>query len=297
MGLVMTSLTVAGLAAGAAFGGAVVLLAAVIAGWRPQRSPIRRIRAWCAGATGRRMGCSVGAALVVAVLSRWPVAAVAAGAAVWAWPALFGAGRHSARQIERLEALVTWTESLRDTIAGAVSLEQAIPRSIDAAAPAIREPLQRLVALVGHRVPLPLALARFARELHDPTAEQVVASLLLNARLHGPGLASNLTELAATAREELEMRRRIEESRKALRRSVRVVVGVIAVFVAAVSVFSRQFVAPYGTAAGQLVLTGIITAFTLGLLMIRRAATIAEPERFLADEEQLASIGLGGDER
>ena len=27
----------------------------------------------------------------------------------------------------RLEALATWTESLRDTIAGAVGLEQAIP--------------------------------------------------------------------------------------------------------------------------------------------------------------------------
>ena len=173
----MTLLTLAGLAVGAAFGGAVVLLAAVIMGWQPKRGPIQRIRGWWDRPSGRRMAYSIGAAVVVAVVTRWPVAAVAAGAAVFAWPALFGAGRDSARQIEKIEALVTWTESLRDTIQGAVSLEQAIPRSIDAAAPAIREPLQRMVALVQHRVPLPLALARFGKELADPTAEQVVASL------------------------------------------------------------------------------------------------------------------------
>lgn len=290
-----------GLAAGAGLGAALVLLAAVGTGWQPQRGPLDRVRdlarGWWASATGRRLVYSLAVVVVVAVLSRWPVAAAAAGAGVWVWPALVGGGRDGARQIEKLEALVTWTESLRDTISGAVSLEQAIPRSVDAAAPAIREPLHRLVALVQHRVPLPLALARFGTELDDPTADQVVASLLLNARLHGPGLASTLTELAATAREELEMRRRIEESRKALRRGVRVVVGVIAVFATAVSIFARQFVAPYGTVAGQMWLIGIITVFTFGLWWIRKAATIPTPARFLADEDQLARVGLGGEVR
>ena len=41
----------------------------------------------------------------------------------------------------RLEALASWTESLRDTIAGAVGLEQAIPASYNAAAPILKPPL------------------------------------------------------------------------------------------------------------------------------------------------------------
>jgi len=294
MELDMSLLLVIGLAAGALLGAALVVLVAAARGWQPKRGPMRRAQDLWASANGRRGGYAVAAGLAVAVVSRWPVAAVAAALAVWMWPALFGGARDGARQIERLEALATWTESLRDTIQGAVSLEQAIPRSVTSAAAVIAGPLQRLVGLVQSRVPLPQALARFGEEFADPTADLVVASLILNARLHGPGLAETLTQLAATTREELEMRRRIEESRKALRRGIRVIIGVIAVLVSAITVFSRQFVAPYGTAAGQVVLIFIIAIFTVGLMWIRKAATLPMPERFLADEDRLSTVGLVG---
>ena len=287
----MSLWTLLGLLVGATIGGLLVLAIALFRGWSPVKGPIQRVREWWGSKVGRRMAYSVGVGLVVLLLSRWPVAAVAAGAGFWVWPALFGASRDSASKIEKLEALVTWTESLRDTIAGAVSLEQAIPRSLDSAAPALHGPLSRLVGLVERRVPLQQALARFGTELNDPTADQIIASLWLNTRLRGPGLASTLTELVATAREELEMRRRIEETRRALHRGVRIVVAVIVTFVTAVSVFSRDFVQPYSTVTGQMVLIVIIAVFTLGLLFIRKAATIPEPERFLADEAQLASLG------
>ena len=45
------------------------------------------------------------------------------------WPKLFGGGAAEQRQIAALEALVVWTESLRDTIAAHASLEHAIPAS------------------------------------------------------------------------------------------------------------------------------------------------------------------------
>jgi len=38
-----------------------------------------------------------------------------------------GGAAEERRAIARLDALASWTESLRDTIAGAVGLEQAIP--------------------------------------------------------------------------------------------------------------------------------------------------------------------------
>ena len=72
------------------------------------------------------------------MLTRWPVAAVGLAALVVLWPQLFGGRSAEQRQIASLEALVTWTESLRDTIAAHASLEQAIPASTVNAPPLIR---------------------------------------------------------------------------------------------------------------------------------------------------------------
>ena len=122
-----------------------------------------------------------------------------------------------------MEALAAWTESLRDTIAGAVGLEQAIPATAYAAAPAIRPQLLTLVDRLRVRVPLPDALQRFADDLDDPSADIIVAALILNARLRGPGLREVLGSLAESAREELDMRQRVAAGRASTRRCVQIV--------------------------------------------------------------------------
>ncbi|WP_203338630.1 type II secretion system F family protein [Nocardioides limicola] len=287
----MSWATLTGLAVGAGFAAAVVLLVAVVRGAEPDRVILTRAKTWWSSAAARRATYAATAAVVVGVLSRWPVAAAAAAAVVWVGPAVFGGGRDGVRQIERLEALVTWMESLRDTVATASSLEQAIPRSLDGASELIGEPLRRLVALMQARVPLPQALAHFGEDLDDATADQVVAALYLSARLHGPGLVATMSNLIETTREELEMRRRIEAARRSLRRNTRIIVGVSVGMVGAISLFSREFVAPYSTMQGQMVLVLLIGGFALGLWIIRRAGAIDAPERFLASPEQMASLG------
>ena len=57
----------------------------------------------------------------------------------------------------KVEALAAWSESLRDTIAGAVGLEQAIPASAYAAGPAIRADLITMADRLRVRMPLPEA--------------------------------------------------------------------------------------------------------------------------------------------
>ena len=54
----------------------------------------------------------------------------------------------------------------------------------------------------------------------------MIAALILNARLRGPGLRDVLTALAESTREELDMRRRVEAARRSTRRSAQIVVGV-----------------------------------------------------------------------
>ncbi len=174
---------------------------------------------------GRILGGITVAVLTLAV-TRWPVAAVGLGALVVWWPALFGGTGAEQRQIASLEALVTWTETLRDTIAAHASLEQAIPASAVHAPTLIRPALVRLVGRLRARVPMDQALSAFAAELDDPSADLVIAALMLSATRRGDRLGEVLTGLTTAAREELEMRRKISAGRVELRRGVQIVVGV-----------------------------------------------------------------------
>src|SRR5215470_8885382 len=164
-------------------------------------------------ASGRQIMVGLGAAVVTLVITRWLSAAAAAFVLGFFARSLMGGGTSARAEMRRLEALATWTESLRDTIAGAVGLEQAIPATYQAAPPVIRQPLAMLVDRLRTRDPLPDALVKFADDLDDPSADLIIAALVLNARLRGPGLRDVLGALSTSAREELDLRRRVEGSR------------------------------------------------------------------------------------
>lgn len=246
-------------------------------------APLRATVSWRDRLQGnaRRALFGVGAGLAILLLTSWPVLAVAVGLLVWFAPRLFGGVASEKRQIARLEALAAWTESLRDTVAGAVGLEQAIPATTYAAAPAIRPALERLADRLRVRTPLPTALQGFADDLDDPSADLVVAALILNSRLRGPGLRDVLSSLAGSAREDLEMRRRISASRSSTRRSVQIVMGVTVIFVLVLAVFNRSYVEPYGSPIGQLVLLVVIGLFAGGFIWMRRLSEYETAERFL----------------
>ncbi|MGW0496818.1 type II secretion system F family protein [Streptomyces sp. NPDC003007] len=234
---------------------------------------------------GQRGSLAAIVGLVVLVLTRWAVAGLAAGVLVFFWDRLFGGAAEERAAMRRVEALASWTESLRDTIAGAVGLEQAIPASARAAAPVLRPHLDALVDRLRARTPLPEALQQLADEIDDASADIIVAALILNARLRGPGLRQVLGALAKSAREEVDMRQRVMAQRASTRRSVQIVVAVSVAFVLGLSIFNRDFVAPYGTAVGQLVLACVCGLFALGFWWLRKLSTIETPERFLVRDE------------
>lgn len=296
----MSLTAVSGLLLGLALGGSILLLAAALMGWRP---PIRtraskgRGNALWGSAARRRALIALGVAVLVAVLTRWPVAAGAAAAVIYLWPTMFGGGKTATGQVERVEALATWTESLRDSIAGSVGLEDAIRHSLTAAPPLLQPALQRLEGRLRVQIPLTQALAAFAEEFEDSSADLVVAALILNSKLRGPGLVATLTALASAAREEVDMRRRIEEGRKSLRRTALIIVGATAIFAGGMAVFSRDYVAPYSTPLGQLMLAVVLSVFAGGLMWIRSAANLRPPERFLVGVDQVDAAlqpGLAG---
>jgi Flp pilus assembly protein TadB len=234
---------------------------------------------------GQRGSLAAIVGIVVLLLTQWAVAGIAAGVLVFFWDRLFGGAGEERAAMKRVEALAGWTESLRDTIAGAVGLEQAIPASARASAPVLRPHLDALVDRRRARTPLPDALQHLADEIDDASADIIVAALILNARLRGPGLRQVLGALAKSAREEVDMRNRVMAQRASTRRSVQIVVAVSVAFVLGLSVFNREFVEPYGTAIGQVVLAIVCGLFALGFWWLRKLSTIETPERFLVKDD------------
>lgn len=273
------------LLAGSAVGLGLVVAVLYVIGAVPGRDPatpsLVRRSAQSGGRFSSRLVAGLVAGLVVLLVTRWPVAGAGIGLLVAYWDRLAGGGGEERLAIARLEGLAVWTESLRDTIAGAVGLEQAIPSSVEATPAVLRPPLNLLVDRLRIREPLPEALLAFADDLDDPSADTVVAALVLNARLRGPGLRDVLTALASSTREELDMRRRVEASRRSVRRSVRLILGIVLSVAGAMVLLNGTYVESYDGVVGQFVLLIVTLLFLAGLLWLRRLARPSQVERIL----------------
>jgi Flp pilus assembly protein TadB len=232
-----------------------------------------------------RGSIAVIAGTAVLAATRWPIAAAGAALLASGWNGIAGGAAEERQAMARLEALAAWTESLRDTIAGAVGLEQAIPASMRAAAPVLHSHLRILVDRLHTRMPMADALRRFADDLDDPSADLVIGALILNARLRGPGLRDMLGALSTSARAELDMRRRVEATRRTTRRSVQIVVGISVGVALLLAVFNRTYVNVYDGFLGQLVLAGIVGLYALGFVWLRRLARFDMPQRFLGSPD------------
>lgn len=255
-------------------------------------------RRWWRRRIGMRALISAICGLAAGAVTRWPAAVVLAAVAAWWLPRLVGGDRHAGAGIERIEAIASWTESLRDTLSAAAGLEQAILATAPLAPAPINEPLSALTARLRTGDRLTAALRAFGDELADPTADLVVAALTSAAEHQGGDLAALLGELASAARDHATMRLRLRADRARIRTSSRIITGATIAMAAGLVLWSRDFLAPYDTATGQLVLLGIGTVFAAGFSWLDRLARIEEPGRILlpAVPEAPAAAHMGGAE-
>ncbi|MGH3278804.1 MAG: type II secretion system F family protein [Trebonia sp.] len=275
-------------------GGALFLTAAALYGLPAKRpgSPQSRLHRLRRDFFSMRGGIAIVIGILILLATRWVVAGVGVGLLAYNWRSVSGATSERAA-IARLEGLATWTESLRDTIAGAVGLEQAIPSSTRIAAPAIREPLLKMVDRLHTRMPMPDALRLFATDLDDPSADLIIAALIINSRLRGPGLRDLLGALSASVREELDMRRKVSAERRSTRRSVQIVIVVSVGMAVLLALVDHAFLAPYGSPFGQLVLALIAVLYGLGIAWLRRLAKFESPQRLLGAHPASAATAAG----
>ncbi len=237
----------------------------------------------------RRVAVCVAVGVVVAVVTRWPVAALLCAVGAWVLPAVIGPDRDHARRVARIEAIATWTEALRDNLSGAAGLEQAITTSAIESPEPIRDEVTRLATRLQRSWQLTAALRAFAAEMADPTADLVVAGLLMAARGSAGQLSAVLGELATSARAKVASRQRIAAARKRNRTSARVIVGVTLAMAGLLTLINRGYLTPFDTATGQLVLllAGACFAFSfVWLAQLMRARDTTRILQAVADQAQ-----------
>lgn len=232
-----------------------------------------------------RVAVGFAAATVMLALTRWPVGAVLAGLVAAVVPETLRRIRAESALVIRTEAVAAWTEMIRDTLAAAAGLEEAVLATGHAAPEAIRPEVDQLARRLRHGQ-LVEALEHFAEEVANPAADLVVAALTTAARREARELVPLLTALATSARAEAEMRLRVHVSRARIRTGVRVVIGTLGLFAGGLILFNRPYLEPYGTAVGQLVLLVVGGIVGFGWLLLQRMAQIEPPGRFfgVADE-------------
>lgn len=221
------------------------------------------------------------AGIAVLALTGWPVAAVATCVSVLAAPRMLGGKALRQHAIARTEAIAAWAELIRDNMAGAAGLEQALLASAsvcpDAIAPEVRRFAHRL-----ETEPLADALAALGDDLDHPSSDLIVAALANAARMESRDVGGLLSRLAESIRADVRMRLRVEVGRARIRTSARIVIAVTVFTMLFLYLFSRSLLEAYDTVAGQLWLLVVFGVFGLGLWLMEAYSQLEMPDRFSA---------------
>ena len=221
----------------------------------------------------------LGVGLVAYLVSGWIIAIPVGPVLVAGVPALLGPAPGTER-IKKLDAIEEWTRGLAGVLTVGVGLEEAIRATLRSTPKLIRPEVTRLVARLRARVSTEEALRAFADDLDDKVSDTVASYLILGAHRRGQGLASVLTTLAESVAAEVRDARAIEADRAKPRTTARVVT-LLMVGALVVLTMTGDFMAPYGTALGQIILVVYLTGYA-GLLIWMRVMTRGDkPPRFL----------------
>ncbi len=272
---------VVSLLAGGLVGIGLWLAVGAVAGWQllPTREYLA-VKVDQALQTLTRFGLAVLIAVVVLVVTGWPVAAVfAAGGTVLA-PRLLGGSRARQAAIDKTEAIASWAESVRDTMAAAAGLEEALTATAVAPPAAIAPEVRRLAERLRHQR-LTDALTTFGDELDHPSSDLVVAALTIAAKMEAADLGSLLSRLAVSIRDDATMRVKVEVGRQRLRTSAKIILGSVAATVVMLMVLNRTYLDAYDSLLGQLMLGVVGGVFAGGSWLMAKMSNIDLPERFV----------------
>lgn len=237
----------------------------------PKAIPSERAAIWLA--------CALVAGALVGFGTGWPVAGIGTAAAMVAAPAALGGSARRLEETARAEAIATWADMIRDTMAGASGLEESLIQTATVAPAPIRPQLQTFALRLRHQ-PLEAALSGLAADLNHSSADMIVASLVAAARLEARDLGGLLARLAEAIRGDVRMRVRVEVGRTRIRTSARIAIGTTTATVVFLYLFAGHLLKPYDSAGGQAWLAVVMAVFFGAGVMLSRYSRLEVPERF-----------------
>jgi hypothetical protein len=259
----------------------VLLLGGAVALTPPApRAPVER-RSRSIKRLAVQFGAALGAAAAVLLVSGWLLAAAVVGAAAfWAAAGWRGRRRGVSREIERLDALASWIESVRDVLMAGEQPIGAITSTVAACAPLLRPHVRRLALGLARQDP-DFVFRRFADELDDPLGDLVATGLSIAVR-RGARTVPVLTALAEQTRQQVDRRRLVEAERAPTRREVKALTMIMGALVLGLLLLGRsEYLTAYDSVTGQVFLAAALTGFAGLILRVQRLAVFPRPGRFL----------------
>lgn len=209
-------------------------------------------------------------------LTGWPVAALAGACAGFALPGWVGERRASRERAGRREAIAEASERLRDAVRAGAGVAEGIG-SLAAHGPTGLRPAFRQAQVELRLGGVPAALEGLQVRLDDPLGDLLVGALRAADRTGGKNLSAVLEDLAATARRQATTLREIRARQARNLLTARVVAGAPLALLLAIGWVNPGYLAPYRSAAGQLVLALVLAMVGAGyLVMVRTARLPAE---------------------
>ncbi|MFC0039563.1 type II secretion system F family protein [Actinomadura rayongensis] len=221
------------------------------------------------------------AGLAVLLLVGWPVAGLVAGLATYFLPGMLS-GRTAKERIARLAGIETWIRQIGDGLSGNASLEEALLSSAEHPPPVLAAEVRALARRLRMGVPVADALQAFADDVDHEVGDMAVGALTFAAEARGGGLRQVLTDLARTVARTVETEQQIDAERATHRVTARGVIVALCAF-SAFALLNTDYVAPFGSPSGQVMLGFVGALWAVAVRWIHKLANPGPGYRFLRD--------------
>lgn len=189
------------------------------------------------------------------------------------------------RDLDVMRALERWVRLVSGSASTGKSVIDAI-RATRRQAPALLvEPLTRMVARLDSRWDTRASLQGLADDLDSADADQVIAAIMMASERGGTGATSTLDALAASLQERIRAARGVQAERAKPRVVVRQVSIIIAVVLTGALALGREYLAPYRTGVGQVLLCCYAGLYLVGLVALSQRSKPRRRARILLRRE------------
>lgn len=236
------------------------------------------------------------AAMVVGLISgfasRWPAFGLGMGALVLVGRLWQTASRERRIYYQTTDAISVWVDMIKDTLVGGGGLSQSIESTASLAPEVIRPHVVRLAA-AQRTLPQTEALRQFGAAMAHPTADLVVLALMVASENQARDLPKLLARTAEQARSRNTAVLQVETERSQLYAEARATVISIGLLGVVITLIAKDFLEPYKTFAGQIVLSAVMAIVVASAAVLVRAGR-PRPERRLLAPELAPDIVSGG---